>query len=308
MEIKSEIKSLFELSLNELLYRAHSVHRENHKSDEIRFCVLCSIKTGKCPEDCAYCPQSAHNKAQVQEHALLSKEKVLEDAERAIKDGASHFCMAASGRNPSDNEFEKILELIKAVAGLGLKPCCTLGLLTEEQAFRLAEAGLDTYNHNIDTSPDFYKQIIKTRKFEDRLATVLNIQKTGIKLCCGGIIGMGESLEDRIEFIKVLKEINPHTIPINALTAVSGTPLENQPRLDPLEMVRMVSVLRISVPKAKISLAAGRRSMSPEAQALCFFAGANSIPSGEKLLTTDNFGTCNDTELIINKLGMKIRE
>jgi biotin synthase len=309
-EILSKIKEIYNLPVPELVFQAQTVHRQNHNPSKVQFCTLSSIKTGACPEDCHYCPQSARYNTGLQPHALLDVQTVLEQAQAAKNNGSTRFCMGASWRNlPEGKDFDGIVELIKGVKGLDLEVCCTLGMLTQSQAERLAEAGLHTYNHNIDTSPEFYNKIIGTRNFEDRIQTLQNINKAGIKMCSGGIIGMGESTEDRQRFIAVLASMNPQpdSVPINALVPVEGTPLEDRPIVDPIELVRMVGTARVLMPKAMVRLSAGRRFLSDEAQALCFAAGANSIHTGDKLLTTQNAGLNRDKELL-DKLGLEVLE
>jgi biotin synthase len=308
--ILETIQELYKLPLPELVFRAQSIHRQNHNPNKIQFCTLSSIKTGACPEDCHYCPQSAHYKTDVQVHGLLSIEEVINQAQEAKNNGSTRFCMGASWRDlPNGKEFAQVVELIKAVKNLNLEVCCTLGMISEEQAFKLKEAGLHTYNHNIDTSPEYYEQIISTRSFQERINTLQNIQKAGIRVCSGGIIGLGESFEDRQKFIAVLASLDPQpdSVPINALVPISGTPLGDKQLIDCLEMVKAVAVTRIMLPKAMVRLSAGRRFLSDEAQALCFIAGANSIHTGEKLLTTPNAGLNKDKDLL-NKLGMEVFE
>jgi biotin synthase len=308
--VLEQIKEIYNLSIPELVFKAQTIHRQYHDPNKIQFCTLSSIKTGACPEDCHYCPQSAHYNTGLQPHALLDVQTVIDQAKEAKENGSTRFCMGASWRSlPEGNDFNKVVDLIKAVKGLDLEVCCTLGMLSENQASKLAEAGLHTYNHNIDSSPEFYNEIISTRKFEDRIETLQNVHKAGIKMCSGGIIGMGESVEDRQKFLAVLASMKPYpdSVPINALVPVEGTPLEDRPLIDPLELVRTVATARIMMPKAMVRLSAGRRSLSEEAQTLCFVAGANSIHTGEKLLTTPNAGLNKDKELL-DKLGMNILE
>lgn len=308
--VLERIERLYSLSLPDLIFEAQTIHRQNHNSNKIQFCTLSSIKTGSCPEDCHYCPQSAHYKTGIQSHSLLTSEQILEQAKAAKDNGSTRFCMGASWRNlPNGKDFNQVIELIETVKNLELEVCCTLGMVSEEQAFKLKEAGLHTYNHNIDTSPEFYEQIISTRSFDERIETLKNIQKAGIRVCSGGIIGMGESLKDRQKFIAVLASLNPQpdSVPINALVPVEGTPLENKNIVDPFELVKAVAVARIMMPKAMVRLSAGRKFLSEEAQALCFVAGANSIHTGEKLLTTQNAGINHDKNLL-DKLGMQVLE
>jgi biotin synthase len=287
----SDLRAIHDLPLPDLVLRAQLVHREHHQPTEVQLCSLLSVKTGGCSEDCAYCPQSSHYETGVGREKMLSVSDVTRAAMRAQAAGATRFCMGSVGRNPQDGEaFETILEMVRAVRGLGMEACITLGMLTDEQAQRLAEAGLTIYNHNVDTSREFYGSIIKTRTYDDRLATLARLRNAGIKVCCGGIIGMGESIDDRCAMLATLANLDPppESVPINALVAVAGTPLANQPPVDALEMVRMIATARIAMPKAQVRLSAGRTVMSREAQVLCFLAGANSFFFGEKLLVTGN--------------------
>jgi biotin synthase len=304
---REEIRAIYQLPLPELIFRAQTVHREFHRPDEVQLCRLLSIKTGGCPEDCGYCSQSAHYKTGVARQELLDPVDVLASAHRAKDEGATRFCMGAAWRQVNDGkDFDRVLEMVRGVAALDMEVCCTLGMLTESQAARLKEAGLTAYNHNLDTSPEFYGEIITTRVYEDRLRTITNVRKAGITVCCGGILGMGESEEDRISLLQQLAQLDPHpeSVPINRLVANAGTPLENAEDLDPLVMVRTIATARILMPTSRVRLAAGRREMSPEAAALCFLAGANSIFTGEKLLTTPNPGADADHRLL-ETLGMK---
>jgi biotin synthase len=287
----SDLRAIHDLPLPDLVLRAQLVHREHHQPNEVQLCSLLSVKTGGCSEDCAYCPQSSHYETGVGREKMLSVSDVTRAAMRAQAAGATRFCMGSVGRNPQDGEaFETILDMVRAVRGLGMEACITLGMLTDEQAQRLAEAGLTIYNHNVDTSREFYGSIIKTRTYDDRLATLARLRNAGIKVCCGGIIGMGESIDDRCAMLATLANLDPppESVPINALVAVAGTPLANQPPVDALEMVRMIATARIAMPKAQVRLSAGRTVMSREAQVLCFLAGANSFFFGEKLLVTGN--------------------
>jgi biotin synthase len=296
---RAEIEALFELPFNDLLHSAHSVHRRHFDPNVVQISTLLSIKTGACPEDCAYCPQSIRFDTGVERHALLPLGEVREAARRAKEAGATRFCMGASYRGPKDSDLEPILAMIKEVKALGLETCATLGLLRPGQAERLAAAGLDYYNHNLDSSPEFYGKIISTRTYEDRLETLERVRAAGIKVCCGGIVGMGEARADRVGFLHALATLTPHpeSVPINELVPVPGTPLASAPPLDPLEFVRTIAVARILMPRSHVRLAAGRTSFSDELQALCFFAGANSIFYGEKLLTTGNPDTAADRQL-----------
>ena len=303
-----EIRGIHDLPLPELVYRAQTAHRAHHNPDEVQGCVLLSIKTGNCPEDCAYCPQSAHYKTEVEAEALLSLDEALAGARRAKESGATRFCMGAAWRDaPEGAEFERVVEMVRGVRALGLEACCTLGMLTQEQADRLAEAGLTAYNHNLDTSPEFYGNIITTRTYRDRLDTLRRVRNAGVTVCSGGIIGMGESVADRLRLLQQLATQQPHpeSVPINSLVRVAGTPLAGQPAVGPLEFARTIATARILMPRAMVRLSAGRLALSEEGQALCFLAGANSIFLGEKLLTTPNPGV-GDDELLLDRMGMKL--
>ena len=305
----AEIEVLLTLPLPELIFRAQSVHRAHHPPDEIQGCALLSIKTGGCPEDCAYCPQSARYQTGVAPVGLLTVEETLQAAEHARRQGATRFCMGAAWRDvPDGKDFERVLEMVRGVRALGLEACCTLGMLTDEQAERLATADLTAYNHNLDTSPAFYDEIITTRTYDERLQTLARVRRAGIRVCCGGIIGMGEGREDRCHLLMQLASQRPHpeSVPINLLVRVEGTPLAHEQPLDPLELVRMIATARILMPASMVRLSAGRLSLSDEAQALCFIAGANSIFMGERLLTTPNPETVRDQQLL-DKLGMHLR-
>jgi len=302
-----EIEGIYRMPVPELVFRAQSVHRQFHAPDRVQTCQLISIKTGGCPEDCAYCPQSAHYEANVERHGLLDPEHVVSVAREAAARGVTRFCMGAAWRQaPEGSEFEKVLEMVRGVSALGMEVCCTLGMLKEEQAQRLKEAGLSAYNHNLDTSPEFYGSIITTRVYEERLATLAAVRRAGITVCCGGILGMGEREADRIGLLQQLSALKPHpeSVPINMLVRVEGTPLANAAALDPMEMVRAIGTARILMPASRVRLAAGRKELSEEAVALCFLAGANSIFVGEKLLTTPNPGPDEDEQLL-EKLGMQ---
>jgi biotin synthase len=288
---KEEIAEIYHTPLLDLIYQAATVHRENKDYAEVQISSLISVKTGGCPEDCAYCPQAARYNTGVNVHAILPKEEVIAAAEKAKAGGASRLCMGAAWREVRDNrDFDKVLEMVTAVNGLGMEVCCTLGMLTEGQAQRLADAGLYAYNHNLDTSEDDYKRIITTRTYDDRLQTLDHVRKAKISVCSGGIIGLGETVADRISMLKTLSNMpkHPESVPINALVPVQGTPLANQPRVSVWDMVRMIATARIVMPKTVVRLSAGRTEMSTIEQALCFMAGANSIFAGEKLLTTPN--------------------
>jgi biotin synthase len=304
---RDEVADVYRTPLPELIFRAQSVHRQWHAPDRVQTCQLLSIKTGGCPEDCAYCPQSAHYDTDVERQGLLDPKHVVEVAREAAERGVTRFCMGAAWRQiPEGAEFERVLEMVRSVSALGMEVCCTLGMLTETQAVRLKAAGLTAYNHNLDTSPDFYGSIITTRVYDDRLRTLAAVRKAGITVCCGGILGMGESEADRIGLLQQLATIEPHpeSVPINMLVRVAGTPLSSMPQLDPLEMVRAIATARILMPSSRVRLAAGRKQLSPEAVTLCFLAGANSIFVGEKLLTTPNPGVDEDGRLL-QTLGLK---
>lgn len=307
---RSEIAAIYQAPLLELITRAGEVHRTHHDPSEVQVCVLLSVKTGGCPEDCGYCPQAARYHTDIDPHALMDQGTVL-DAARAAKDsGATRFCMGAAWREVKDGpQFDRVLEMVRAVKSLGnLEVCCTLGMLSAEQAQRLKEAGLDAYNHNLDTSPEYYDQVITTRTYEDRLRTLGHVQEAGISACCGGIIGMGESDEDRIGMLHALSQLPkpPESVPINALVAVEGTPLGDQPKVEIWAMLRMIATARILFPRAMVRLSAGRLQMSEQDQALCFLAGANSIFAGEKLLTTSNPAVDRDRQMF-ERLGLKPR-
>lgn len=307
---RQEIQEIFRLPLPELVFRAQTLHRECHAPDEVQTCQLLSIKTGGCPEDCAYCPQSAHYKTGVTRHDLLDPADVFAKAAQAKSEGVTRFCMGAAWRQVSDGpEFEQVLEMVRGVASLDMEVCCTLGMLTESQALKLKAAGLTAYNHNLDTSPEYYGEIISTRTYEDRLRTIANVRKAQITVCCGGIIGMGESEDDRIGLLEQLANLDPHpeSVPINMLVRAAGTPLENAKEVDTFPMVRMIATARILMPRSRVRLAAGRQQMSREAVALCLLAGANSIFTGEKLLTTPNPATADDQRLL-GDLGMRPME
>jgi biotin synthase len=307
---KTEVAAIYHLPLPELLYRAATVHRQFHAPDRVQTCQLISIKTGGCPEDCAYCPQSAHYDAGVERQGLLDPAHVISVAEEAASRGVTRFCMGAAWREaPQGRDFDKVLEMVRGVSSLGMEVCCTLGMLTDNQAARLKEAGLTAYNHNLDTSPEFYGSIISTRVYDERLGTLASVRKAGITVCCGGILGMGERDTDRIGLLHQLATLpqHPESVPINMLVRVEGTPLADAAPLNPLEMVRAIATARILMPASRVRLAAGRKQLSPEAVTLCFVAGANSIFVGEKLLTTPNPGPDED-DLLLQTLGMKSLE
>lgn len=297
---KQEIEQIFHKPLLELIYDAATIHRQHHHPLEVQLCTLLSIKTGGCPENCAYCPQSAHYNTGVKAERLANLETVLAAAKRAKASGSTRFCMGAAWREVRDsNDFDRVLEMVKEVDALGMEVCATLGMLTEEQAKKLKAAGLHAYNHNIDTSEDHYKKIITSRTYEERLDTLQHVREAGISVCCGGIVGLGETSEDRISMLHTLATLpqHPESVPINALLPVKGTPLEKQKPVPIWDMVRMIATARILMPKAMVRLSAGRVNMSETDQALCFMAGANSIHTGEKLLTTPTHGLDADQQL-----------
>ncbi len=297
----AEIRAIHDLPLLELLHRAQGVHREHHPENRVQLCTLLSVKTGACPENCSYCPQSNHHDTKVEPERLLPVDEVMSAAQKARDAGATRFCMGAAWREVKDGpQFERVLEMVRGVKALGLETCTTLGMVTESQARQLKEAGLDTYNHNIDTSREHYKRIITTRSFEERLTTIRNVRNAGISVCCGGIIGMGESIDDRCRMLRELAGQTPHpeSVPLNALVPVEGTPLGDRPIIDPLELVRMIATARILMPTARVRLSAGRSQMNREAQILCLMAGANSIFYGEQLLTTPNTEESFDQKLL----------
>jgi biotin synthase len=297
----SEIRAIHDLPLLDLVYRAQSVHRAVFTENKVQLCSLLSIKTGGCPENCAYCPQSAHHDTAVASEKLMPVGDVLDAAAKARAAGATRFCMGAAWREVRDGpQFDSVLDMVKGVRALGMEACCTLGMLTESQAERLKAAGLSAYNHNLDTSPEFYGNIISTRTYEDRLRTLHHVRDAGISVCSGGIIGMGESVDDRCRMLAVLARQDPHpeSVPINSLVAVEGTPLAHQKPVDSVEMVRMIATARITMPTTMVRLSAGRMQMNAEAQLLCMMAGANSIFFGDKLLTTGNPGYDDDMALL----------
>jgi biotin synthase len=302
---RAEVRALFCLPFPELIFRAHSVHRDNFDPTEVQISTLLSIKTGGCPEDCAYCPQSALYKTGVQPEKLMSLDAVLAEARGAKAAGASRFCMGAAWRSPKDRDLDSVCAMVEGVKLLGLEACATLGMLTAGQAQRLKTAGLDYYNHNLDTSPEFYGEIITTRTYQDRLDTLAHVRAAGILVCCGGIVGMGETREDRVGMIAALASLpaHPESVPINALVRVVGTPLGGKPDFDPIEFVRTIAVARVTMPQSMVRLSAGREDMSDETQALCFIAGANSIFYGPKLLTTPNPGRDRD-QALLGRLGI----
>jgi biotin synthase len=304
-----EIEAIYTAPLSDLVFRAAEVHRAHHRPDEVQGCMLLSIKTGGCPEDCAYCPQSARYETEVGREDLMSVGETLAAAAHARNQGATRFCMGAAWRDvPKDGRFDRVLEMVKGVRALRMEACCTLGMLTQDQANELASAGLTAYNHNLDTSPEFYGSIITTRTYQERLDTLARVRRAGITVCCGGIIGMGEDRAARFGLLRQLAVLDPHpeSVPINMLVPVEGTPLGDRPPEDPLELVRMIATARVLMPKSIVRLSAGRLALSEETQALCFLAGANSVFLGEKLLTTPNPGPDADQRLF-EKLGVKLR-
>ncbi len=300
-----EVRALFALPFPELIFRAQSVHRQHFDATEVQISTLLSIKTGGCPEDCGYCPQSMHHETGVKAEKLMSVEAVLAEARAAKEAGASRFCMGAAWRSPKDRDLEEVCAMVEGVKALGLESCVTLGMLTSDQAQRLKDAGLDYYNHNLDTSPDYYGRIITTRTYQDRLDTLEHVRDAGIHVCCGGIVGMGEGEDDRIGMIVTLANLpeHPESVPINMLVRVEGTPLAGRAPLDPIDFVRTIAAARITMPKSVVRLSAGREDMSDETQALCFLAGANSIFYGPKLLTTANPERDRDMRLLA-RLGL----
>lgn len=297
---REEISEIFNMPVLDLIYRAATVHREFHEPSEVQVCTLLSVKTGGCPEDCAYCPQAARYHTDVKVQKLMEVKEVLDKALEAKEAGSTRFCMGAAWREVRDNrDFDKVIDMVKGVNAMGMEVCCTLGMLTHEQALKLKEAGLYAYNHNLDTSEDFYSDIISTRTYDDRLNTLENVRQAKISVCSGGIIGMGEQEEDRIGMLLTLANLpeHPESVPVNALVPVEGTPLEDQEKVSVWEMVRMIATARIIMPKAMVRLSAGRVRMNLEEQALCFLAGANSIFAGDKLLTTPNPSFVSDQQM-----------
>jgi biotin synthase len=300
------ISALFEMPFNDLLFEAQRIHRKHFDPNAVQVSTLLSIKTGKCPEDCGYCPQSVRYDTDIEDEPLMPLEQVIESAKAAKANGSSRFCMGAAWRSPKDRDMVPVVEMVKAVKELGMETCLTLGMLSDKQTQQLKDAGLDYYNHNLDTSPDFYGDIITTRTYQDRLDTLQRVRDAGMKTCCGGIVGMGEDRKDRIGLLRELanQPQHPESVPINMLVKVEGTPLSDTDNLDSIEFVRSIAVARIMMPKSYVRLSAGRETMSDEMQALCFFAGANSIFYGEKLLTTPNPSSDHDKQLFEN-LGIK---
>jgi biotin synthase len=302
---RAEVRALFQLPFPELIFRAQNTHRRHFDPREVQLSRLLSIKTGGCPEDCAYCPQSASYATGVKAERLMGLDAVLSEAQAAKAAGASRFCMGAAWRSPKDRDLDQVAAMVEGVRALGLETCATLGMLTAAQAQRLKHAGLDFYNHNIDTSPEYYGAIVSTRTYQDRLDTLAHVREAGIRVCCGGIVGMGERREDRIGMIATLASlpVHPESVPINLLVRVAGTPLAAREPLDPIEFVRTIAVARITMPRSVVRLSAGREEMSEETQALCFVAGANSIFCGPKLLTTPNPAPDRDRQLM-DRLGL----
>lgn len=307
---KEEIQAIYDRPLMDLIYDAATVHRANNDPSEVQVCTLLSVKTGGCPEDCAYCPQAARYHTDVKVHKLLDVEVVLEKAQTAKDNGSTRFCMGAAWREVRDNrDFDKVIDMVKGVNDMGMEVCCTLGMLTEEQAQKLKDAGLYAYNHNLDTSEEHYEEIITTRTYDNRLDTLTNVRKANISVCSGGIIGMGETVLDRVGMLQTLANLpeHPESVPVNALVPVPGTPLEEQPKVSVWDMVRMIATARIIMPLAQVRLSAGRVRMTVEEQALCFLAGANSIFAGDELLTTPNPEVNQDQEMF-QTLNLKPRE
>ena len=302
---RDEIEALFSLPFNDLLFHAASVHRANFDPNAVQVSTLLSIKTGACPEDCKYCSQSGHYNTELEKEKLLEVQKVIEEAKQAKDKGASRFCMGAAWRSPREKDMAYVLEMVKQVKALGMETCMTLGMLTKDQADSLADAGLDYYNHNLDTSPEYYGKVITTRTYDDRINTLANVRDAGMKVCCGGIVGMGEGRNDRVGLLQQLANLphHPESVPINMLVKIEGTPLADVDDLDPFEFVRTIAVARILMPQSFVRLSAGRQEMNDQTQALCFMAGANSIFYGERLLTTDNPEATHDRQLF-NRLGI----
>ncbi|WP_426340518.1 biotin synthase BioB [Pseudoduganella sp. S-14] len=303
-----DVMALYELPFNDLMFRAQEAHRAHWPDGDVELATLLSIKTGGCEEDCGYCPQAARYDTGVEAKKILDLDTVLDAAKQAKDNGATRFCMGAAWRSPKERDMEKVETMVREVKAMGLETCATLGMLEAEQAQRLKDAGLDYYNHNLDTSPDFYDNVISTRQYQDRLDTLGHVRNAGLKVCCGGIVGMGETREQRAGLIAQLANLNPYpeSVPVNHLVQVEGTPLHGLDKLDPLEFVRTIAVARITMPKARVRLSAGRRELGEAVQAMCFMAGANSIFYGDKLLTTDN-PEANDDRALLAKLGLPTR-
>lgn len=302
---RTEIETIYTQPFSDLLWRAQSLHRRYFQTNQVQISTLLSIKTGACPEDCKYCPQSARYNTGLEREKLLDKDTVLANARAAKAAGASRFCMGAAWRQPTDRSIDKVIELVKAVREEGLETCLTLGMLSTEQAKKLKDAGLDYYNHNLDSSPEYYKEVITTRTYQERLDTLENVREAGMKTCCGGIVGMGENEQDRYGLLQQLANLpeHPHSVPINLLVQVKGTPLHGTKELDPIEFVRTIATARILMPRSVVRLSAGRTQMSDEMQALCFHAGANSIFYGDTLLTTEN-PQANQDMALFERLGI----
>ena len=302
---REQVESLFALPFNDLLFKAQTVHRENHDANAVQLSSLLSIKTGACPEDCAYCPQSARYKTGLKTERLMPLDKIVEAAKKAKAEGAGRFCMGAAWRSPKDKDIQAVSEAVSAVKALGMETCATLGMLNEEHAAELKDAGLDYYNHNLDTSPEYYGEIITTRTYDDRLETLENVRTAGMKVCCGGIVGMGETKNDRVGLLQTLANLSPppESVPINNLIKIKGTPLADLEDIDPFDFIRTIAVARVLMPKAYVRLSAGRETMNDQLQSLCFLAGANSIFYGEQLLTANNATAEHDRELFA-KLGI----
>lgn len=302
---KDALTALYDLPFADLIFRAQSIHRQHFDANKVQVAILLSLKTGGCPEDCSYCPQSASNDTGLKATKLMMKEKAITAAKQAKDAGAGRFCMGAAWRVPKEKDLDAVCEIVREIHDMGMETCVTLGMLTEAQAQKLKDAGLDYYNHNLDTSPEYYNKIITTRTYQDRMDTIAALRKADIKVCCGGIVGMGEAKEDRIGLIQALANLpeHPESVPINMLMRVAGTPLENAADVDPIDFVRTIALARIAMPASFVRIAAGREHMSDETQALCFLAGANSLFSGEVLLTTENPGVNHD-QMLFQKLGM----
>ncbi len=304
---RDDVDALFALPFADLIFRAQTVHRQHFSANDVQASRLLSIKTGGCPEDCGYCSQSAHFKTGLKASKLMEKDAVLAEAAKAKAEGASRFCMGAAWREPKDRDMDALCDMVQGVKAMGLETCMTLGMLSNQQSERLADAGLDYYNHNIDTSPEYYEKVISTRTFEDRIETLDRVRQAGMKVCCGGIMGMGERPEDRVGFIVALANMSPppESVPVNALVPIAETPLGDSPSIPAIEFARVIAVARITMPSSFVRLSAGREKMSDEAQALCFLAGANSIFVGEELLTTPNPGEARDATLL-ERLGVRL--
>jgi len=304
-----EIENLFSMPFNDLLFKAHSIHRENFDPNKVQVSSLLNIKTGACPEDCSYCSQSSKHDSGLERESLMQLNQVISAAKKAKELGSERFCMGAAWRNPTDKSLDLVIEMIKEVKGLGMESCVTLGMLTDKQAERLKKAGLDYYNHNIDTSKEHYSNVITTREFQDRLDTIDHVQKAGINVCSGGILGLGESVEDRASMLQTLSnmEVHPNSVPINLLVPIPGTPFETMDRPSEVDFVRSIAVARILMPKSVVRLSAGRNDMSESMQAMCFFAGANSVFYGDELLTTPNVTQSTD-EALFKGLGINMHQ